>query len=159
MGFEQAFQELLGNEGGFVDNPADPGGATRYGIAERTARRYGYTGDMRDLPLDLAKSIAKAEYWDPCSCDALPDEVAFQVFDAYYNGGHAAQWLQQAADVDVDGKIGPATIAAVKAADPDKIVMRFDALRLKYLGSLSIWPDFGHGWANRIADNLIRAAS
>ena len=158
MSFDQAFQALLGNEGGFVDNPADPGGATRYGITERVARRHGYAGDMRELPLDLAKSIAKAEYWDPINCDELPEEVAFQVFDAYYNGGHAAQWLQQAAAVDVDGKIGPLTIAAVKAADPDKIVMRFDALRLKYLGSLSIWPTFGHGWANRIADNLLRAA-
>jgi len=158
MGFDQAFQDLMGNEGGYVDNPSDPGGATRYGITERVARKRGYTGDMRDFPIDLARQIAKAEYWDPCHCDALPEEVAFQVFDAYYNGGHAAMWLQEAAGVPADGLIGPATIAAVNAANPDKIVMRFDALRLKYLGSLSTWPAFGHGWANRIADNLARAA-
>lgn len=157
--FDLAFAALMGNEGGFVDNPDDPGGATNFGITQRVARANGYDGDMRALPLALAKSIAKTEYWDKYQCDLFSLEVGFQVFDAAYNGGHPAQWLQQAAGVPTDGVIGPATVRAVLGADPDKIVMRFDAMRLKYLASLSGWQSFGRGWANRIADNLLRAAT
>lgn len=156
MNFDIAFEELLGNEGGYVENPADPGGATRYGVTERVARANGYTGDMRELPLDEAKRIAKAQYWDKYQCDAFPLEVAFQVFDAAYNGGHPAQWLQQAAGVEVDGVIGEETLHAVIGGDPHFIAARFNALRLKYMTSLPIWPTFGKGWANRIADNLLR---
>src|ERR1700739_3084807 len=93
--FDSSFDQLMGSEGGFVDNPADPGGATRYGITERTARANGYTGDMRDFPIELAKTIAKASYWDPLGCDALPDKLDFTVFDAAYNSGleRAKEWL------------------------------------------------------------------
>lgn len=157
--FDDAFAALLGNEGGFVDNPADPGGATCWGVTERVARGWGYTGDMKDLPLATAKAIAKKFYWDPCQCDQFDARIAFQVFDAAYNGGHPAQWLQQAAGVTVDGVIGSITVAAVRAADPMKIIMRFAAYRLQYLGNLPTWTNFGRGWSNRIANNLIRGAA
>lgn len=157
--FDDAFDALLGNEGGYIDNPADPGGATRWGITERVARAWGYAGDMQTLPVETAKQIAKKNYWDPCQCDQLDPRVAFQVFDAAYNGGRPAQWLQQAAGVTADGVIGAETITAARAADPLKLIMRFDAYRLQYLGSLSAWPTFGHGWANRIANNLLRGAA
>lgn len=157
--FDDAFAALLGNEGGYVDNPNDPGGATMWGITERVARAHGYTGAMQDLPQDFAKQIAKTCYWDPFQCDQFDPRIGFQVFDAAYNGGDPAQWLQQAAGVAADGIIGAQTVGAVRAADPMKIVMRFDAYRLRYLGNLPIWPSFGHGWANRIANNLIRGAA
>ena len=160
--FEKAFLALICNEdgssSGYVDNPNDPGGATCHGVTERVARKWGYMGDMHDLPINVAKQIAKSEYWDPYQCDKFGYEIGFQVFDAAYNGGYPATWLQHAANVTADGDIGPQTIAAVQAADPDEIVMRFDAYRLIYLGNLKIWPAFGHGWANRIANNLLRAA-
>ena len=54
MNFERAFEKLLGHEGGFVDHPKDPGGATRYGITQRVARANGYVGDMRNFPLSEA---------------------------------------------------------------------------------------------------------
>lgn len=130
-----------------------------YGITARVARAWGYAGDMKDLPLATAKAIAKKFYWDPCQCDQFDPRVGFQVFDAAYNGGHPAQWLQQAAGVTADGVIGSITVAAVRASDPMKIIMRFAAYRLQYLGNLSTWPSFGHGWANRIANNLIRGAA
>ncbi len=160
MNFDQAFKQLIGNEGGYSDNPADPGGETMWGITARVARAHGYTGPMRDLPLDTAKAIAKAEYWNPFKCDQLPPAVRFQVLDAAYNGGHPAQWLQRAAGVTVDGDIGPVTLAALAKADPDKITMRFDAYRLQYLGSLrGELPAFAAGWMDRIANNLIVGAS
>lgn len=156
--FNDAWKELLDNEGGYTNNPMDPGGATMYGVTETVARRYGYTGDMRNLPLETAQSIAKQQFWDRYSCDKFDPRVAFQVLDAAYNGGYAARWLQAAAEVKQDGVIGPETIAAVNAQKPLRIIMRFDSYRLSYLGGLRVWPSFGHGWANRIAHNLLLGA-
>lgn len=149
----------MGNEGGYSNNPADPGGETMWGITARVARANGYGGDMRLLPQTTAKQIAKKLYWDPYYCDQFDPLIGFQVFDAAYNGGHPASWLQRAAGSVVDGRIGPETIAAVKAADPRRIVMRFLAYRLQYMGDLPTWPTFGHGWANRIAGNLLKGAA
>lgn len=157
--FDDAFGTLMQNEGGYSNNPADPGGETMFGVTARVARAHGYAGPMRDLPLAIARSIAKAAYWDVCQCDALPARVAFQVFDAAYNGGHPAQWLQQAVGVPADGVVGPQTIAAVKASDPLAVILRFEAARLRYMANLPTWPTFGRGWAHRIADNLQRAAT
>jgi lysozyme family protein len=157
--YDDAFIALMGNEGGYSNNPADPGGETMWGITARVARANGYAGAMRDLPQSTAKAIAKSQYWDKIHGDDFPPTISFQLFDAIYNGGKPAQWLQQAAGVSADGVIGPATIAAVNAADPDKIIMRFDAYRLQYFTSLPTWPTFGKGWANRIATNLLKGAA
>lgn len=154
--FDDAFAALMQNEGGYSNDPNDSGGETMYGITERVARRHGYAGAMKDLPLDLAKSIAKAEYWNPYQCDQMPPLVAFQVMDAAYNGGKPAQWLQAAVGVSADGVIGPQTLKAVQTMDSDLIIRRFDGYRLRYLASLKAWPNFGRGWANRIANNLLR---
>jgi lysozyme family protein len=157
--FDDAFTALVGNEGGYSNNPADPGGETMWGVTARVAREQGYQGAMKDLPLETAKSIARKLYWDPYQCDQFDARVAFQVFDAAYNGGHPAQWLQQAAGVDADGVIGAVTVAAVRAADPMKIVLLFNASRIFYYTALNTWASFGKGWSNRIANNLRRAAS
>ena len=157
--FDEAFTALIGNEGGYSFNPADPGGETMWGITARVAHGWGYTGDMKDLSQDTAKAIARKFYWDPHQCDQFDPRVAFQVFDAAYNGGHPAQWLQQAAGVTADGMIGAITIAAVRQADPLKIVILFNASRIAYYTSLGTWDSFGRGWSNRIANNLRRAAS
>lgn len=157
--FDDAFVALLGNEGGYSNNPADPGCETMWGITARVARANGYGGDMRALPQVTAKQIAKKLYWDPYYCDQFDPRIGFQVFDAAYNGGQPASWLQRAAGSVIDGRIGPETIAAVKAADPLKVVMRFLAYRLQYMGDLSTWPTFGHGWANRVAGNLLKGAA
>jgi lysozyme family protein len=157
--FEDAFAALMGNEGKYVDNSNDPGGATMYGVTERVARKHGYTDDMRNLPLDLARSIAKSEYWDPFGCDGFDPRIGFQVFDAAYNGGHPVLWLQQAVGATADGVTGPKTIAAVAAADPLRVVILFNAARIRYYTSLNTWPSFGKGWSNRIANNLTRSAS
>ncbi|ASG21424.1 glycoside hydrolase family 108 protein [Nitrospirillum viridazoti] len=157
--FDDAFEALMGNEGKYSFNPADPGGETMWGITARVARAHGYTGAMKDLPRDTAKAIAKVEYWDRVRGDELPVTIAFQVFDACYNGGHPVEWLQQAAGVKVDGVLGPVTLAAVRALSPITIVARFDAYRLNYLADLGTWPSFGRGWAHRIANNLLKAAA
>lgn len=157
--FDDAFTALIGNEGGYSNNPADPGGETMWGITARVARAKGYTGAMRDLPLETAKAIAKGMYWDPLCLDQFDPRIAFQMFDANYNGGQTVRWAQQASGAAVDGKIGPDTIAAIKAADPQVFCLRFLAYRLKYLTSLKTWPTFGRGWSNRIAANMQKGAA
>lgn len=156
--FDDAFTALIGNEGGFVDNKADPGGATRWGVTERVARANGYTGDMRALPIDTARMIAKRVYWDPLHLDEFDPRIAFQMLEANYNGGFTVKWAQMGAGVSPDGKLGPITIAAIKVADPQKFCLIFIGQRLAYLASLKTWPNFGRGWSNRIARCLARAA-
>ncbi len=157
--FDKAFHDLIGNEGGYSNNPADPGGETMWGITKRVAVANGYTGPMIDLPLETAKEIAKSEYWTRYGCEQYDPHVAFQVFDAAYNGGHPVEWLQEASGSTIDGVLGPNTIAAVNSVNPYVLVMRFDAYRLKYLDSLRTWPSFGRGWVIRIANNLLIAAN
>lgn len=153
MTFDQAFDELLKHEGGFVNHKDDPGGATRYGITEAVARQVGYRGDMRELPRDLAKRIYKDLYWDPVRAEELPEAVRYAVFDAAVNSGprQAIRWLQRAVGANPDGIIGPQTLGLVRDSNPEKLLRLFLAQRLTFMSGLSNWPAFGRGWARRIA--------
>lgn len=160
MSFDTYIKRVLEHEGGFVDHPSDPGGATRYGITQKTARANGYTGDMRQFPLDAAIAIYRKDYWDALRCDAMPWPVAFQVFDAGVNHGvsRSAQWLQTAVGTAADGKVGPQTIAAVLGANPAELVMRLTAIRLEFYAGLNTFGTFGRGWVRRVAGNLKHAS-
>lgn len=165
--FNDAFAALIGNEGGYNDNPLDRGNWTsgQVGVGSCRGTKYGISAmeypdyDIAGLTLDQAMKLAKTKYWDRYHCDEFDPCIGFQVFDAAYNGGHPAQWLQQSAGVRPDGLIGAQTVAAVKAADPMKIIMRFDGYRLQYLAGLDAFPSFGKGWVRRIAANLARGAA
>ena len=154
MNFDQAFDILLKHEGGFSDHAADPGGKTRFGITEAVAREAGYRGDMRELPMDIAKRIYKSRYWDAVRANELPEAVRYAVFDAAVNSGprQAIRWLQRAVVVKDDGIIGPQTLAAVRAADPERLLRRFLSQRLRFMTNLPNWGSFSRGWARRIAD-------
>lgn len=156
MTFDDAFDKLLGLEGGYSDHAADPGGKTRYGITEAVARAHGYTGDMRQLPVDLAKRIYRQSYWDRVRADELPGAIRYAVFDGAVNSGagQSVRWLQQALGVPVDGLIGPQTIGAARAADPLRLKMAMLSRRLNFLSGLGTWSSFGRGWARRIAELL-----
>lgn len=159
MNFEKAFEKLLGHEGGYVDHPRDPGGATRYGITQRVARAHGYQGEMRELPVAEARRIARIAYWDAVRADEVPDAVRYDLFDAAYHSGpeQATKWLQRAAGADDDGKLGPKTLLAVRMADPQLLAKRFNGHRLRFLSDLKTWDAFGKGWARRVAANLLGA--
>lgn len=154
MNFDEAFDRLLGHEGGFVDHPSDPGGATRWGITERVARLHGYRGDMRELPVEIAKKIARVEYWDMVRADDFPAGIRYALFDAAYNSSarQAVLWLQRALGVADDGIIGPKTLIAASQMSPCALRPRMLALRLRFLTDLKTWPTFGKGWARRVAD-------
>ncbi len=156
MNFDQAFDRLIGNEGGYSFNAADPGGETMWGVTARVARASGYAGDMKALPRETAAAIYKARYWDAIAAEALPDVARFEVFDAAVNSGvtQAVRWLQRAAGVTDDGVLGPMTMAAVHGAEPLRLVLAFNGERLDMMTSLPTWGSFGRGWARRIAGNL-----
>lgn len=156
--FDDAFTALIGNEGGYANNPKDPGGETMWGITAKLAREFGYVGAMRDLPQATAKDIAKRKYWDPYRCNELDPKIAFEVFDTAYNGGRPVIWLQLACGVKPDGMFGSQTMASIQGMDPVIVVARFNAYRLAYYTSLPTWSTFGRGWANRIAHNLLLGA-
>lgn len=156
MNFDQAFDKLMGHEGGFVDDPRDPGGATRWGVTERVARAAGYQGPMSAFPRGTAADIYKKQYWDAVKADQLPEIIRFDVFDAAVNSGvgQAAKWLQRAVGVKDDGVIGPATIAAALMTGPS-LPARYNGTRLQFMTDLAGWSAFGKGWARRIASNLM----
>lgn len=153
--FDVSVKRVLMHEGGFVDHPNDPGGATNYGITQAVARQHGYTGDMRNLPLDTAKAIYKADYWAKGHCDKMAQIVAYQHFDACVNHGvdQAAKFLQRALGVSADGVIGPQTLDALSKADPLKVASSIIAQRIRFYTNLGTWSIFGKGWVRRVAAN------
>lgn len=163
--FDDAFGLLMKSEvgdapnGGYVNNPKDPGGETKWGVTKRVAVECGFTGDMHDLTEDTAKGIAKSEYWDKYQCDLYDGHVAYQIFDIAYNGGPVVSFMQKSVGVYIDGILGPNTISAMQSYSPQShLVDRLNSLRIKYCTSLKkLWPTFGAGWANRVADNLWNA--
>lgn len=154
MNFDQAFDALLKHEGDYSDHADDPGGRTRFGITEAVARKHGYTGDMRQLPVSAAKAIYRADYWDAVRADDLPADIRYVVFDGAVNSGvgQSVRWIQRALDVADDGRIGPVTLAAARAADGKSLKAAILAQRLRFMTRLSNWPSFSRGWAVRIAD-------
>lgn len=162
MNFDQAFHTLLGHEGGFTEDPRDPGNWTggRVGAGELRGTKFGIAAntypneDIRNLTVDRAKEIYRRDFWNPVRADELPAEVRYAVFDAAVNSGvrQAARWLQRAVGVRDDGVIGPITLGAVRATDPQVLLRRMLSARLRFMTDLPTWPTFGRGWARRIAD-------
>lgn len=155
MDFDAAFEHLMRSEGGYAFHPSDPGGETMLGVTARVARAEGYTGEMRHLPRETAKAIARRRYWDAVRADEMPPAMRYPLFDAAYHSGpaQAIKWLQRALDVKDDGQLGPMTLAAVHRAGARSAVL-MTAERLDFMTSLPTWPAFGKGWARRIASIL-----
>lgn len=124
--FEPAFTRTHKIEGGYSNHPDDRGGATRYGITEAVARKWGYKGDMSHLPVSLAKKIAFNDYWKAVRGGSFNSQlIANEVYDTAFNSGPgtAVKLLQKAVNefheclnrnkIKVDGRIGPKTLGAV----------------------------------------------
>jgi len=155
--FTTAIKRVLSHEGGYTNNPHDPGGETNWGITSRTAAKWGYKGDMHFLSREEAAQIYEKEYWQACSCDLLPFSLAFQLFDAAVNSGptQAIKWLQRSLGVDDDGVIGPVTRSAMKEAPSGfRTGANFLLARGRFYTSLPTWSHFGKGWTNRLLTNL-----
>lgn len=154
--FEEAFRLVIGHEGGYSNDPKDPGGETKYGISKRSYPRV----DIGALTLEGAHRIYRADFWDKIHGDDLDPGLALVAFDAAVNNGvgQAVRWLQRALGVKEDGVIGPVTLNALAKADPQKVLIELHASRIFMMAGLSTWKHFGRGWSRRLASLPYQAA-
>lgn len=157
-GFDAAFDHVLELEGGFVNDPRDPGGKTNWGITAATLEQSiglglvpkGVTPET--LTPEQAKVIYRELYWKPVRGDELPWPLSAFVFDAAVNQGVGAAVLMLQATLGVaqDGRLGPVTLAAARRGDPVEVASLYMARRaLRYTGTRN-FDRFGLGWMKRI---------
>jgi lysozyme family protein len=150
MNFDQAFDRLIGHEGGYVNDPNDPGGETNWGISKRSYPDV----DIKNLTKEGAKAIYYRDFWAPLG--NTPDAVKFQAFDFAVNSGiqTAVRKLQSAVGAVDDGVWGPMSASRLNGMDLSDVLMLFLAERLEFMTKLKNWKFHGSGWANRVATNL-----
>lgn len=155
--FDKVITHILLWEGGYVDHPRDPGGATNMGITFRTLQHYRgkpvTKQDVKDLTVQEAKAIYKKNYWDAVWADQMPDGLDYVMMDAAVNSGPraAVKWLQRALRVSADGVLGPQTMGAVRATqDVRGLCLKVVDNRERFLRRLRTWNTFGRGWLNRL---------
>lgn len=159
---------ILKHEGGFVNHPKDPGGATNRGVTIGTLRKLGIDkdgdgdsdiADLRLLTATDAAKVFKRFYGDPVQADLLPRGLDYAMTDFAVNSGptRAAEHLQRILGVTVDGHIGPKTLAAVAKRDTAELIEALHQSRLRFLRNLKTWPTFGKGWQARV-DEVRRQA-
>lgn len=139
--YDACLKKTLVYEGGYTNNPADPGGPTNWGITIADARMYwkkdATAADVKAMPLSVAKEIYRKHYWDAVKGDDLPDGLDLAVFDFAVNSGvsRSLNYL----------KLYRTNDAAESAA-------RICDERLRFLKGLKTWPTFGKGWERRVVD-------
>lgn len=159
--FQRALRFAFHVEGGHVNHPLDRGGATNYGITQSTYAVWRAQAGLPQQPvkfvtLDEAESIYREFYWSRGACDRLPAPIDLVHFDACVNHGvaGAARLLQAVAGVSQDGVIGPATMGAIRKADPELLARRYVERRRKFYGEIvAAIPSqsiFLRGWLNRM---------
>ena len=138
MSFEDAFEFVVGEEGGYVNNPADPGGETKYGISKRAYPAE----DIKNLTLDRAKALYKRDYWDALNLDARPYREALCLFDCAVNNG-----VTRAREIEshVTGSLLPFPIA-------------FQTERALFYAALPTFRVFGRGWMRRLLRVTVEAS-
>ncbi len=170
--FELALRWIFHAEGGYVNDPKDPGGATRYGISLRYLKGKGKIGDIdgdgdidaddiKDLTKSHAAELYRTDFWDKCRCDELPLPLAIVLFDQAVNTGvtTAIRSLQRHSGSKVDGVIGPKTIKAANnkfRRNPTWFIASYMGRRAKYYHKITIrnaaLNKFLRGWFIRLFD-------
>lgn len=161
--YDAALAAVLRSEGGYSNDPRDPGGATNKGVTQAVyddyRRKLGSPSRSVKLitPAEIA-GIYKNRYWDAVRGDDLPAGVDYAVFDLAVNSGvsRASRFLQDVSCVNADGNIGPVTIAAT-THNPKHIVEALMDKRLNFLRTLGTFDHFGKGWTNRCNEVRARA--
>lgn len=153
--FRSAVETVLRHEGGYVNNPKDPGGETNFGISKRAYP----TLNIRDLTREDAKFIYFSDYWQKMRCDKLPFGIALVLFDFGVNAGtgRAVKALQRAVGVKTDGVIGDKTLAAIEGLNTAYVVERLCVERVLYYTGLDTFKTFGRGWIIRSIETMATA--
>jgi len=160
--YDEALRRVLAHEGGYTDNPSDPGGPTNFGITIYDYRKYAKpdatAADVRAMKVGEAKTIYRKRYWDALACDALPAGVDYAVFDYGVNSGigRAGKVLRRCLAL-AENASEQETIAAAALANCKKLIVAICDERLAFLRSLKTWDVFGRGWGARVAE--VKAAA
>lgn len=161
--FEPSFELVLKEEGGYVNNPKDPGGMTNLGVTKRAWEAWcGKTVSeefMRGLTPEAVKPFYKAQYWDKIKGDQLAAGLDYAAFDLAVNSGtgRAAKYLQQLAGVPQDGVLGVKSMEAIGETDPRQMADAICELRMDFLRRLADFNTFGKGWSSRVGRVRLRA--
>lgn len=164
--FIHALTFILSKEGGYVNDPTDKGGETKFGISDMrdglADGKADVDGDgkpdtrIKDLTQEQAGEIYYRDYWYPTYCNDWPDGISLIVFDAAVQHGvkKSVSLLQDAAGVTADGIVGPKTTAAVIGADPEWLLTRYLLRRSRYYADIiksnSAQGKYLNGWFNRL---------
>ncbi|MFV0296829.1 MAG: TIGR02594 family protein [Hyphomicrobiaceae bacterium] len=170
--FSWSLERILAFEGGWTDDPYDPGGPTNKGITlavfarnigeEVTAQSFSRLKDaLRAIPDTLVETIYLSDYWQPACCAELPAALAHFHFDTAVNQGvtGAALMLQRALGVSADGEIGPITLRAAHTMALTSLLDRYADIRRRRYRSLRHFWRFGRGWLSRVDQALAQARS
>jgi lysozyme family protein len=157
--WNDAIEFVLAQEGGYGDNPNDPGGETNFGISKKSYPNL----DIKNLTVEQAREIYRRDFWEPCKCNDLPRAYAIAVFDSAVNQGVrvAIRLMQIGLGVTVDGIIGPKTIGAAVAASPRKFEVVLGQRLLAYHRLMVEKPkleDFALNWFHRVVSLAMRVA-
>jgi len=161
--FDACLAHLLKHEGGFVNHPSDPGGATNLGVTQAVWEdwidRTVSEENMKALTPAKVAPLYREMYWDRVKGDKLPSGVDYCVFDAAVNSGvsRAAKWLQTTVAAVADGAIGEQTLKLVMLTNPLMLIDKYSANRLSFLQRLATWPTFGKGWERRVEEVRVTA--
>ncbi len=165
--FSKFLPTILKHEGGYVNDPDDPGGATNKGITIKTFERYAHLlgiqptlENLKSLTDDQAGIIYEKIYWGGIRGEEIKDvQVAYQFVDFYINAGsNAIRTMQKSVNdlggnIGVDGKMGPATLGGINGLNGEQLFDKFKANRLAYYQNLvarkPVLQKFLKGWTRR----------
>jgi lysozyme family protein len=164
--FDKCIALVLKSEGGFTDNPKDPGnhlddgrqGCTNLGVTQAAWEAFvGHkvsTADMKALTPETVGSFYKAKYWMASYANQLPVGVDYCILDASINMGvgRAVKLLQECLGCVPDGTIGPRTMQLIDGKDPKDVVEAFSQRKISFYESLATFATFGKGWLKRVED-------
>lgn len=155
--YDAAMVRVFADEGGYTNDPKDPGGATNWGITILDARKYwkadATLADVKAMPKSVASDIYKKHYAAPMRYDDLPAGFDYSVLDAAINSGaaRAPVWAGKALGITAKS-INDVVAPANAANDKVSLIQKYWATRLSFLHGLSTWSHFGTGWGRRCAN-------
>lgn len=154
---------ILASEGGYVDHPKDPGGATNMGITHKTLAAWRgkpvTKADVKNLTKAEALAIYEAQYWNALGADKLPTGLDYAVADYGISSGpaRAVKDLQRVLGVPADGIIGVVTMDAIRDRDTAELIDGLTKRRQEFVRGLKNYSTFGKGWERRIVDVRTKA--
>jgi len=151
--YKECLDLVLKSEGGWVNNPNDPGGETNLGVTKAVWEEYvGHpVTTMKNLTKDDVAPLYEQKYWRACYGEVLPRGLDFIVFSMGVNAGpgRSVKLLQQSIGCVPDGVIGPTTRSLICASNTATLINKFSEVRREYYRSLKK-PMFEKGWLSRV---------